>query len=142
MNWRETAQQVVFNASLAGRDDESKNEVKETSVIGINANKVDSMNSAIKDYVDNLEKHLEYLKEYVKTNNDLFLKYDEQINNYILDITNTCNVVTNKLNDLKVQLDDVKHEYENQNKPTSDQLLSNVSIFENVEPVIVDSYNC
>ena len=38
-----------------------------------------------------------------------------------------------KLNDLKVQLDDVKHEYENQNKPTSDQLLSNVSIFENVE---------
>ena len=91
------------------------------------------MNSAIKDYVDNLEKHLEYLKEYVKTNNDLFLKYDEQINNYILDITNTCNVVTNKLNDLKVQLDDVKHEYENQNKPTSDQLLSNVSIFENVE---------
>ena len=133
MNWRETAQQVVFNASLVGRDDESKNEVKETSVIGINANKVDSMNSAIKDYVDNLEKHLEYLKEYVKTNNDLFLKYDEQINNYILDITNTCNVVTNKLNDLKVQLDDVKHEYENQNKPTSDQLLSNVSIFENVE---------
>ena len=133
MNWRETAQQVVFNASLAGRYDESKNEVKETSVIGINANKVDSMNSAIKDYVDNLEKHLEYLKEYVKTNNDLFLKYDEQINNYILDITNTCNVVTNKLNDLKVQLDDVKHEYENQNKPTSDQLLSNVSIFENVE---------
>lgn len=133
MNWRETAQQVVFNASLAGRDDESKNEVKETSVIGINANKVDSMNFAIKDYVDNLEKHLEYLKEYVKTNNDLFLKYDEQINNYILDITNTCNVVTNKLNDLKVQLDDVKHEYENQNKPTSDQLLSNVSIFENVE---------
>lgn len=133
MNWRETAQQVVFNASLAGRDDESKNEVKEASVIGINANKVDSMNSAIKDYVDNLEKHLEYLKEYVKTNNDLFLKYDEQINNYILDITNTCNVVTNKLNDLKVQLDDVKHEYENQNKPTSDQLLSNVSIFENVE---------
>ena len=133
MNWRETAQQVVFNASLAGRDDESKNEVKETSVIGINANKVDSMNSAIKDYVDNLEKHLVYLKEYVKTNNDLFLKYDEQINNYILDITNTCNVVTNKLNDLKVQLDDVKHEYENQNKPTSDQLLSNVSIFENVE---------
>ena len=133
MNWRETAQQVVFNASLAGRDDESKNEVKETSVIGINANKVDSMNSAIKEYVDNLEKHLEYLKEYVKTNNDLFLKYDEQINNYILDITNTCNVVTNKLNDLKVQLDDVKHEYENQNKPTSDQLLSNVSIFENVE---------
>ena len=133
MNWRETAQQVVFNASLAGRDDESKNEVKETSVIGINANKVDSMNSAIKDYVDNLEKHLEYLKEYVKTNNDLFLKYDEQINNYILDITNTCNVVTNKLNDLKVQLVDVKHEYENQNKPTSDQLLSNVSIFENVE---------
>lgn len=133
MNWRETAQQVVFNASLAGRDDESKNEFKETSVIGINANKVDSMNSAIKDYVDNLEKHLEYLKEYVKTNNDLFLKYDEQINNYILDITNTCNVVTNKLNDLKVQLDDVKHEYENQNKPTSDQLLSNVSIFENVE---------
>ena len=133
MNWRETAQQVVFNASLAGRDDESKNEVKETSVIGINANKVDSMNSAIKDYVDNLEKHLEYLKEYVKTNNDLFLKYDEQINNYILDITNTCNVVTNKLNDLKVQLDDVKHEHENQNKPTSDQLLSNVSIFENVE---------
>ena len=133
MNWRETAQQVVFNASLAGRDDESKNEVKETSVIGINANKIDSMNSAIKDYVDNLEKHLEYLKEYVKTNNDLFLKYDEQINNYILDITNTCNVVTNKLNDLKVQLDDVKHEYENQNKPTSDQLLSNVSIFENVE---------
>ena len=133
MNWRETAQQVVFNASLAGRDDESKNEVKETSVIGINANKVDSMNSAIKDYVDNLEKHLEYLKEYVKTNNDLFLKYDEQINNYILDITNTCNVVTNKLNDLKVKLDDVKHEYENQNKPTSDQLLSNVSIFENVE---------
>lgn len=133
MNWRETAQQVVFNASLAGRDDESKNEVKETSVIGINANKVDSMNSAIKDYVDNLEKHLEYLKEYVKTNNDLFLKYDEQLNNYILDITNTCNVVTNKLNDLKVQLDDVKHEYENQNKPTSDQLLSNVSIFENVE---------
>lgn len=133
MNWRETAQQVVFNASLAGRDDESKNEVKETSVIGINANKVDSMNSTIKDYVDNLEKHLEYLKEYVKTNNDLFLKYDEQINNYILDITNTCNVVTNKLNDLKVQLDDVKHEYENQNKPTSDQLLSNVSIFENVE---------
>ena len=91
------------------------------------------MNSAIKDYVDNLEKHLEYLKEYVKTNNDLFLKYDEQLNNYILDITNTCNVVTNKLNDLKVQLDDVKHEYENQNKPTSDQLLSNVSIFENVE---------
>ena len=133
MNWRETAQQVVFNASLAGRDDESKNEVKETSVIGINANKVDSMNSTIKDYVDNLEKHLEYLKEYVKTNNDLFLKYDEQLNNYILDITNTCNVVTNKLNDLKVQLDDVKHEYENQNKPTSDQLLSNVSIFENVE---------
>lgn len=133
MNWRETAQQVVFNASLAGRDDESKNEVKETSVVGINANKVDSMNSAIKDYVDNLEKHLEYLKEYVKTNNDLFLKYDEQLNNYILDITNTCNVVTNKLNDLKVQLDDVKHEYENQNKPTSDQLLSNVSIFENVE---------
>lgn len=133
MNWRETAQQVVFNASLAGRDDESKNEVKETSVIGINANKIDSMNSTIKDYVDNLEKHLEYLKEYVKTNNDLFLKYDEQINNYILDITNTCNVVTNKLNDLKVQLDDVKHEYENQNKPTSDQLLSNVSIFENVE---------
>ena len=133
MNWRETAQQVVFNASLAGRDDESKNEVKETSVIGINANKVDSMNSAIKDYVDNLEKHLEYLKEYVKTNNDLFLKYDEQINNYILDITNTCNVVTNKLMDLKVQLDDVKQEYENQNKPTSDQLLSNVSIFENVE---------
>ena len=133
MNWRETAQQVVINASLAGRYDESKNEVKETSVIGINANKVDSMNSAIKDYVDNLEKHLEYLKEYVKTNNDLFLKYDEQINNYILDITNTCNVVTNKLNDLKVQLDDVKHEYENQNKPTSDQLLSNVSIFENVE---------
>lgn len=133
MNWRETAQQVVFNASLAGRDDESKNEVKETSVIGINANKVDSMNSAIKDYVDNLEKHLEYLKEYVKTNNDLFLKYDEQINNYILDITKTCNVVTNKLIDLKVQLDDVKHEYENQNKPTSDQLLSNVSIFENVE---------
>ena len=133
MNWRETAQQVVFNASLAGRDDESKNEVKETSVVGINANKVDSMNSAIKNYVDNLEKHLEYLKEYVKTNNDLFLKYDEQINNYILDITNTCNVVTNKLNDLKVQLDDVKHEYENQNKPTSDQLLSNVSIFENVE---------
>ena len=133
MNWRETAQQVVFNASLAGRDDESKNEVKETSVVGINANKVDSMNSAIKDYVDNLEKHLEYLKEYVKTNNDLFLKYDEQINNYILDITNTCNVVTNKINDLKVQLDDVKHEYENQNKPTSDQLLSNVSIFENVE---------
>ena len=133
MNWRETAQQVVFNASLAGRDDESKNEVKETSVIGINANKVDSMNSAIKDYVDNLEKHLEYLKEYVKTNNDLFLKYDEQLNNYILDITNTCNVVTNKLNDLKVLLDDVKHEYENQNKPTSDQLLSNVSIFENVE---------
>lgn len=133
MNWRETAQQVVFNASLAGRDDESKNEVKETSVIGINANKVDSMNSAIKDYVDNLEKHLEYLKEYVKTNNDLFLKYDEQINNYILDITNTCNVVTNKLNDLKVQLDDVKQEYENQNKPMSDQLLSNVSIFENVE---------
>ena len=95
MNWRETAQQVVFNASLAGRDDESKNEVKETSVIGINANKVDSMNSAIKDYVDNLEKHLEYLKEYVKTNNDLFLKYDEQINNYILDITKTCNDVTN-----------------------------------------------
>lgn len=133
MNWRETAQQVVFNASLAGRDDESKNEVKETSVIGINANKVDSMNSAIKDYVDNLEKHLEYLKEYVKTNNDLFLKYDEQLNNYILDITNTCNVVTNKLNDLKIQLDDVKHEYENQNKPTGDQLLSNVSIFENVE---------
>ena len=133
MNWRETAQQVVFNASLAGRNDESKNEVKETSVIGINANKIDSMNSTIKDYVDNLEKHLEYLKEYVKTNNDLFLKYDEQINNYILDITNTCNVVTNKLNDLKVQLDDVKHEYENQNKPTSDQLLSNVSIFENVE---------
>lgn len=133
MNWRETAQQVVFNASLAGRDDESKNEVKETSVIGINANKVDSMNSAIKDYVDNLEKHLEYLKEYVKTNNDLFLKYDEQLNNYVLDITNTCNVVTNKLNDLKVQLDDVKHEYENQNKPTSEQLLSNVSIFENVE---------
>ena len=133
MNWRETAQQVVFNASLAGRDDESKNEVKETSVIGINANKVDSMNSAIKDYVDNLEKHLEYLKEYVKTNNDLFLKYDEQLNNYVLDITKTCNVVTNKLNDLKVQLDDVKHEYENQNKPTSDQLLSNVSIFENVE---------
>ena len=133
MNWRETAQQVVFNASLAGRDDESKNEVKETSVIGINANKVDSMNSTIKDYVDNLEKHLEYLKEYVKTNNDLFLKYDEQLNNYVLDITKTCNVVTNKLNDLKVQLDDVKHEYENQNKPTSDQLLSNVSIFENVE---------
>ena len=133
MNWRETAQQVVFNASLAGRDDESKNEVKETSVIGINANKVDSMNSAIKDYVDNLEKHLEYLKEYVKTNNDLFLKYAEQLNNYVLDITNTCNVVTNKLNDLKVLLDDVKHEYENQNKPTSDQLLSNVSIFENVE---------
>lgn len=133
MNWRETAQQVVFNASLAGRDDESKNEVKETSVIGINANKIDSMNSTIKDYVDNLEKHLEYLKEYVKTNNDLFLKYDEQINNYILDITNTCNVVTNKLIDLKVQLDDVKQEYENQNKPTSDQLLSNVSIFENVE---------
>ena len=133
MNWRETAQQVVFNASLAGRDDESKNEVKETSVIGINANKVDSMNSAIKDYVDNLEKHLEYLKEYIKTNNDLFLKYDEQINNYILDITNTCNVVTNKLIDLKVQLDDVKQEYENQNKPMSEQLLSNVSIFENVE---------
>ena len=133
MNWRETAQQVVFNASLAGRDDESKNEVKETSVIGINANKVDSMNSAIKDYVDNLEKHLEYLKEYVKTNNDLFLKYDEQLNNYILDITNTCNVVTNKLIDLKVQLDDVKQEYENQNKPMSEQLLSNVSIFENVE---------
>ena len=133
MNWRETAQQVVFNASLAGRDDESKNEVKETSVIGINANKVDSMNSAIKDYVDNLEKHLEYLKEYVKTNNDLFLKYDEQLNNYVLDITKTCNVVTNKLIDLKVQLDDVKQEYENQNKPTSDQLLSNVSIFENVE---------
>lgn len=133
MNWRETAQQVVFNASLAGRDDESKNEVKETSVIGINANKVDSMNSAIKDYVDNLEKHLEYLKEYVKTNNDLFLKYDEQINNYILDITKTCNVVTNKLIDLKVQLDDVKQEYENQNKPMSEQLLSNVSIFENVE---------
>ena len=133
MNWRETAQQVVFNASLAGRDDESKNEVKETSVIGINANKIDSMNSAIKDYVDNLEKHLEYLKEYVKTNNDLFLKYDEQLNNYVLDITKTCNVVTNKLMDLKVQLDDVKHEYENQNKPTSDQLLSNVSIFENVE---------
>ena len=133
MNWRETAQQVVFNASLAGRDDESKNEVKETSVIGINANKIDSMNSTIKDYVDNLEKHLEYLKEYVKTNNDLFLKYDEQINNYILDITNTCNVVTNKLIDLKVQLDDVKQEYENQNKPMSEQLLSNVSIFENVE---------
>lgn len=133
MNWRETAQQVVFNASLAGRDDESKNEVKETSVIGINANKIDSMNSTIKDYVDNLEKHLEYLKEYVKTNNDLFLKYDEQLNNYVLDITKTCNVVTNKLIDLKVQLDDVKQEYENQNKPTSDQLLSNVSIFENVE---------
>lgn len=132
MNWRETAQQVVFNASLAGKDD-SKNEVKETSVIGINANKIDSMNSTIKDYVDNLEKHLEYLKEYVKTNNDLFLKYDEQLNNYVLDITNTCNVVTNKLIDLKVQLDDVKQEYENQNKPTSDQLLSNVSIFENVE---------
>ena len=133
MNWRETAQQVVFNASLAGRDDESKNEVKETSVIGINANKVDSMNSAIKDYVDNLEKHLEYLKEYVKTNNDLFLKYDEQLNNYVLDIIKTCNVVTNKLIDLKVQLDDVKQEYENQNKPMSEQLLSNVSIFENVE---------
>lgn len=133
MNWRETAQQVVFNASLAGRDDESKNEVKETSVIGINANKIDSMNSTIKDYVDNLEKHLEYLKEYVKTNNDLFLKYDEQLNNYVLDITKTCNVVTNKLIDLKVQLDDVKHEYENQNKPMSEQLLSNVSIFENVE---------
>ena len=133
MNWRETAQQVVFNASLAGKDDESKNEVKETSVIGINANKIDSMNSTIKDYVDNLEKHLEYLKEYVKTNNDLFLKYDEQLNNYVLDITNTCNVVTNKLIDLKVQLDDVKQEYENQNKPMTDQLLSNVSIFENVE---------
>lgn len=132
MNWRETAQQVVFNASLAGKDD-SKNEVKETSVIGINANKIDSMNSTIKDYVDNLEKHLEYLKEYVKTNNDLFLKYDEQLNNYVLDITKTCNVVTNKLIDLKVQLDDVKHEYENQNKPMSEQLLSNVSIFENVE---------
>lgn len=132
MNWRETAQQVVFNASLAGKDD-SKNEVKETSVIGINANKIDSMNSTIKDYVDNLEKHLEYLKEYVKTNNDLFLKYDEQLNNYVLDITNTCNVVTNKLIDLKVQLDDVKQEYENQNKPMSEQLLSNVSIFENVE---------
>lgn len=133
MNWRETAQQVVFNASLAGRDDESKNEVKETSVIGINANKIDSMNSTIKDYVDNLEKHLEYLKEYVKTNNDLFLKYDEQLNNYVLDITKTCNVVTNKLMDLKVQLDDVKQEYENQNKSMTDQLLSNVSIFENVE---------
>lgn len=133
MNWRETAQQVVFNASLAGRDDESKNEIKETSVIGINANKIDSMNSTIKDYVDNLEKHLEYLKEYVKTNNDLFLKYDEQLNNYVLDITKTCNVVTNKLIDLKVQLDDVKQVYENQNKPMTDQLLSNVSIFENVE---------
>ena len=46
---------------MAGKDfDDKKSEVQESSVIGINANKVDLMNSAIKDYVDNIEKHLEY----------------------------------------------------------------------------------
>lgn len=134
MNWRETAQQVVFNASMAGKDfDDKKSEVQESSVIGINANKVDLMNSAIKDYVDNIEKHLEYIKDYIETNNNIFSKYDEKLNDYVDGITKSCSIVTNNLIDLKDQLEDVKKEYENINKPMNNQLLSNVSIFENME---------
>lgn len=134
MNWRETAQQVVFNASMAGKDfDDKKSEVQESSVIGINANKVDLMNSAIKDYVDNIEKHLEYIKNYIETNNNIFSKYDEKLNDYVDGITKSCSIVTNNLIDLKNQLEDVKKEYENINKPMNNQLLSNVSIFENME---------
>lgn len=134
MNWRETAQQVVFNASMAGKDfDDKKSEVQISSVIGINANKVDLMNSAIKDYVDNIEKHLEYIKEYIETNNNIFSKYDEKLNDYVDGITKSCSIVTNNLIDLKNQLEDVKKEYENINKPMNNQLLSNVSIFENME---------
>lgn len=134
MNWRETAQQVVFNASMAGKDfDDKKSEVQESSVIGINANKVDLMNSAIKDYVDNIEKHLEYIKDYIETNNNIFSKYDEKLNDYVDGITKSCSIVTNNLIDLKNQLEDVKKEYENINKPMNNQLLSNVSIFENME---------
>ena len=102
MNWRETAQQVVFNASMAGKDfDDKKSEVQESSVIGINANKVDLMNSAIKDYVDNIEKHLEYIKDYIETNNNIFSKYDEKLNDYVDGITKSCSIVTNNLIDLK-----------------------------------------
>ena len=134
MNWRETAQQVVFNASMAGKDfDDKKSEVQISSVIGINANKVDLMNSAIKDYVDNIEKHLEYIKDYIETNNNIFSKYDEKLNDYVDGITKSCSIVTNNLIDLKNQLEDVKKEYENINKPMNNQLLSNVSIFENME---------
>lgn len=134
MNWRETAQQVVFNASMAGKDfDDKKSEAQVSSVIGINANKVDLMNSAIKDYVDNIEKHLEYIKDYIETNNNIFSKYDEKLNDYVDGITKSCSIVTNNLIDLKNQLEDVKKEYENINKPMNNQLLSNVSIFENME---------
>lgn len=122
-NWVNGATESSFNAKSFSDQQISKREgsrevaghtsASQYSVVGIDATKIDGMRSAIRDYVQAIESHLDGIEPLANANNAY--KSDEvqkAVQEYVQKVKDYCKNLTSQLLAFSDKLGDVKNSWE------------------------------
>ncbi|MGE5456622.1 MAG: hypothetical protein ACM3O4_05950 [Ignavibacteriales bacterium] len=139
MTWKTDVQKVIFDASQGAKSLSSNlsnyfeslvnsasttvgSLLRGSSVIGINANEIPNMRSAIREYVKNLEAHLEKVVTDADTSGAFKGEYASAVTVYVSAIAEACKCVTSQLLAFSDQLKEVSDAYQAQDREMSQRI--------------------
>lgn len=139
MTWKTEVQKVLFDASqdvksrvsmlssffesqLNHNAAEIYSLMNGSSVVGINVHEIPNMRSAIRIYVQDLERHLDEVATNADTSPAFKGEYADAITSYVTAITRACKSVTTQLLAFSDQLKEVSDSYEAQDRTLSENI--------------------
>lgn len=139
MTWKTDVQKVIFDASQGAKTLSSNlsnyfeslinsagsavgSLLRGSSVIGINANEIPNMRSAIREYVTALETHLEKVVTDADTSGAFKGEYASAVKVYVAAIAEACKCVTSQLLAFSDQLKEVSDAYIAQDQELSKRI--------------------
>lgn len=101
----------IFDNMVGGLKAKMTGALNGTTVVGINANEITNMRNAIRNYVSNLENHLDQVNQQAETNQAFKGDYAQAIRDYVAAICEACKCVTSNLLAFSDQLVGIQEAY-------------------------------
>jgi len=103
--------QDLFN-SIVGRAGAAASSILNGDVVGINGAEVPNMQAAIREYVDNLQKHLDNVKTDADTSQAFQGEYAAAIKDFVTAVCDACGCIISNLLEFNKRLDEVYAKYQ------------------------------
>lgn len=108
--------------SVVGKVSSAASGIFSGDVIGINVNEIPNMQTAIKNYVDALNQHLDEVKQNATTDSAFTGAYAGAVTEFVTAVKECCYAVISQLLAFSDKLADVKDQYDKRDKALASQI--------------------